>query len=126
MNSQLCSKRLDPGAWGSDDTIIFTPSNLFSGLFRVSARGGTPKPLTVADRKRGEYSHRWAQILPGGKAVLITIWTGTSIDTAWIDVHLALVKDTPEPRAVQPPGLGAVVELPEVEGLHHRYERRAA
>jgi putative transposase len=40
--------------------------------------------------------------------------------------HLALVKDTPEPRAVQPPGLGAVVELPEVRGLHHRYERRAA
>jgi len=40
--------------------------------------------------------------------------------------HLALVKDTPEPRAVQPPELGAVVELPEVGGLHHRYERRAA
>jgi transposase InsO family protein len=40
--------------------------------------------------------------------------------------HLALVKDSPEPRAVQPPELGAAVELPEVGGLHHRYERRAA
>ena len=40
--------------------------------------------------------------------------------------HLALAKDTPAPRAVQPPELGAVVELPEVGGLHHRYERRAA
>ncbi len=40
--------------------------------------------------------------------------------------HLGLAKDTPEPRAVQPPKLGAVVELPEVGGLHHRYERRAA
>jgi len=40
--------------------------------------------------------------------------------------HLALLKDTPEPRAVQPPELGAVMELPEVGGLHHRYERRAA
>ncbi len=40
--------------------------------------------------------------------------------------HLALAKDAPEPRAIQPPELGAVVEIPEVGGLHHRYERRAA
>lgn len=40
--------------------------------------------------------------------------------------HLSLHKDTPSPRAVQPPDFGAVVELPEVGGLHHRYERRAA
>ena len=40
--------------------------------------------------------------------------------------RLSLHKDTPIPRAVQPPDLGAVVELPEVGGLHHRYERRAA
>ncbi len=40
--------------------------------------------------------------------------------------HLSLEKDAPEPRAVQSPGLGTVVELPEVGGLHHRYKRRAA
>ena len=40
--------------------------------------------------------------------------------------HLALGKDAPEPRMVQAPELGGVVELPEVGGLHHRYERRAA
>jgi putative transposase len=40
--------------------------------------------------------------------------------------HLSLDKDAPEPRAVQPPKLGPVVEFPEVGGLHHRYERRAA
>ncbi len=40
--------------------------------------------------------------------------------------HLALEKDAPIPRSVQPPGLGRVVELPQVGGLHHRYERRAA
>ena len=32
--------------------------------------------------------------------------------------HLALGKDAPEPRLVQPPELGCVVELPEVGGLH--------
>ena len=40
--------------------------------------------------------------------------------------HLSLCKDAPEPRAVQSPSIGDVVELPEVGGLHHRYERRAA
>ena len=40
--------------------------------------------------------------------------------------HLALGKDAPESRPVQRPELGAVVELPQVGGLHHRYERRAA
>ncbi len=40
--------------------------------------------------------------------------------------HLGLAKDTPEPRAVQPPEIGDIVELPQVGGLHHRYERRAA
>ena len=40
--------------------------------------------------------------------------------------HLSLDKDAPDPRDVQPPSMGKVVELPEVGGLHHRYERRAA
>jgi putative transposase len=40
--------------------------------------------------------------------------------------HSSLDKDAPIPRRVQPPELGNVVELPEVGGLHHRYERRAA
>ncbi len=40
--------------------------------------------------------------------------------------HLALEKDAPEGRAIQPPEMGAVIEFPEVSGLHHRYERRVA
>jgi len=40
--------------------------------------------------------------------------------------HLSLCKDTPEPRPVHPVSAGEIVELPEVGGLHHRYERRAA
>lgn len=40
--------------------------------------------------------------------------------------HLALEKDAPEHRTTQPPEKGIVVEIPEVGGLHHRYERRAA
>jgi len=40
--------------------------------------------------------------------------------------HLSLEKDAPVSRAVQLPELGRVIELPQVGGLHHRYERRAA
>jgi hypothetical protein len=40
--------------------------------------------------------------------------------------HLSLGKDSPEPRGIQPPEMGSVVALPQVGGLHHRYERRAA
>jgi hypothetical protein len=40
--------------------------------------------------------------------------------------HLALDKDAPETRPVQPSDSGNVVAIPEVGGLHHRYQRRAA
>jgi transposase InsO family protein len=40
--------------------------------------------------------------------------------------HLSLKKDSPEPRLVQPPEIGPIVTIPQVGGLHHRYERRAA
>ena len=40
--------------------------------------------------------------------------------------HLALQKDAPEPRPIQPPEAGRIISIPEVGGLHHRYERRAA
>ena len=40
--------------------------------------------------------------------------------------HLALAKDAPEPRAVDRPENGRIVAIPQVGGLHHRYERRAA
>lgn len=40
--------------------------------------------------------------------------------------HLALEKDAPMTRRVQTPTEGTVVAFPEVGGLHHRYERRAA
>jgi len=38
--------------------------------------------------------------------------------------HLGLEKDTPNRRSVQPPSAGGIVTIPEVGGLHHRYERR--
>jgi putative transposase len=40
--------------------------------------------------------------------------------------HLGLQKDTPESRPVQSAEAGRIISIPEVGGLHHRYERCAA
>ena len=40
--------------------------------------------------------------------------------------HLSLDKDCPEIRPIHPPTSGKIIALPQVGGLHHRYERRAA
>ena len=40
--------------------------------------------------------------------------------------HLSLDKDAPVSRPVAPPADGGIVAIPQVGGLHHRYERRAA
>ena len=37
-------------------------------------------------------------------------------------LHLSLDKDSPDPRPVQ--SVGKITAIPEVGGLHHRYERR--
>ena len=39
--------------------------------------------------------------------------------------HLALDKDCPAPRPIQPRRIGRVVAIPQFAGLHHRYERLA-
>ena len=58
------------GSWGADGTIL-AALNVVGGLSRIPANGGAPAPLTELDRAR-ETTHRWPQILPGGKAVLFT------------------------------------------------------
>jgi putative transposase len=40
--------------------------------------------------------------------------------------HLSLGKDAPLARAIQPLWTGPIVAIPQVGGLHHRYERIAA
>ena len=40
--------------------------------------------------------------------------------------HMSLASDSPRMRTVEPLSAGAVIALPRVAGLHHRYIRRAA
>jgi serine/threonine-protein kinase len=71
------------GSWGPDDEIVFTPG-YSSGLYRVSASGGVPTP--ISNLRDGEKSHRNPQILPDGKTVLFGIATPdiTTFDDALI------------------------------------------
>ena len=55
--------------WGEDGSIVMALRPR-SGLFRVSSAGGTPVPITQL--QGNEATHRWPQILPGGKAILFT------------------------------------------------------
>ena len=84
----LCDAPVPHGAnWASDDMITYAP-NFGSGLMRISAAGGIPKTLTTPNAKEQEISHRWPQVLPGGKFLLFTIQVGSafSFDDAWIAV----------------------------------------
>jgi dipeptidyl aminopeptidase/acylaminoacyl peptidase len=49
----------------SDHRILY--GSLTAGLFVVPDQSGTPSPLTTPDTARGEISHRWPQVLPGGR-----------------------------------------------------------
>lgn len=64
------------GTWGLDDQIVFSTANS-KGLMRVSAAGGEPQVLTRADTSNDEMGHFWPEVLPGGRGVLFTAWTGT-------------------------------------------------
>jgi serine/threonine-protein kinase len=66
--------------WASEDSLIYSP-DAADGLFQISAEGGEPKRITQPDASKGERTHRWPQILPGGKAVIFTIGTVESPDS---------------------------------------------
>jgi Tol biopolymer transport system component len=72
------------GSWGEDGNIIAALTNA-GGLSRTPSAGGPPTPVT--DLQNGEATHRWPQILPGGKAVLFTTGaTAAAFDGANIEV----------------------------------------
>ncbi len=83
--------------WLSDDTIVFAP-DFTSGLRRVAARGGQAEVLTNPDTGKGERTHRWPSVLPGG-ALLFTIGTLENPDN-FDDARLALFD--PKTRAIRP------------------------
>ena len=60
------------GIWLDDDTIIYTPGPA-TPIYRISAAGGTPVAASTVDEAKHERTHRWPEMLPDGKTVLITV-----------------------------------------------------
>ena len=75
-------------AWGTDDSLVFSRGT-DSGLWRLPAGSRDPVRVTQPDMKKGERSHRWPHVLPGGHAVLYTAANADilSFDDATIAVH---------------------------------------
>jgi len=85
------------GSWGEDGNII-AALNFTGGLPRIPSAGGPP--TIVTDLQNGEVTHRWPQILPGGKAVLFTAsTTATAFDTANIEALMPV--ETAEAQKAQ-------------------------
>ena len=73
------------GAWGEDGFIVASFGNS-AGLSRVPENGGSPQPLTKL--QNGELTHRWPQILPGGKAVL---FSSSNSQVGWEDARVEVL-----------------------------------
>ncbi len=56
-------------SWGAGDDLIVAMGAAFP-LYRIPPDGGAPQRFTKLDA--GDFSHRWPQVLPGGRAVLFS------------------------------------------------------
>jgi hypothetical protein len=70
--------------WGSHGVIAFPPGNGLP-LQQVPDAGGAPQPLTRLEK--GDGSHRWPELLPGGRAVLFAAATSSA---NWTNVQIAV------------------------------------
>jgi eukaryotic-like serine/threonine-protein kinase len=67
------------GVWGEDQYIYFAPGFTFP-IMRVPAAGGSPQPVTKLQLDKNELGHVGPLLLPGGKALLFTVWVGGNVD----------------------------------------------
>lgn len=90
--------------WGEGDVLYLAPRNN-TGLWRVPARGGRAEPATTL--AEGELSHRWPQVLPGGKAIVYTVWN----DAGWEPARVMLqpLDGSPRRELIKGGGFGRVV-----------------
>ena len=72
----ICRSDLIRGGavWGPDGLIYFTPYSPSSGVLSVPSAGGEPAAITTL--APGETSHRDPDLLPGGRAILFTVFYG--------------------------------------------------
>jgi serine/threonine-protein kinase len=95
-------------SWGDAHRIVYRDG---PSLWTRSEDGGPPTLLATPDSARHHAAYGWPEILPGGRAALITIWKGRR------------VLDSVSLGIVTIPG-GKVTELP-IRGSNPRYSAAA-
>ncbi|MHC4557797.1 MAG: protein kinase domain-containing protein [Planctomycetota bacterium] len=77
----LCNaSNLTGGSWGQDGFIYYCPATT-EGLWKIPANGGVPaEQIASPDEENDEFAYWWPEVLPGGEAVLFTIWKKTLND----------------------------------------------
>jgi len=76
LAQDICASGNLGACWGIDDRIVFS-DNATSGLYIVSASGGTPENITTPDVSKGESEHKLPFYLPDAQSVLFTVWTNS-------------------------------------------------
>jgi predicted Ser/Thr protein kinase len=76
------------GDWAPDNYYYWT-THYFGPIVRTPLSGGQPEPVTHLDLEKQERTHRHAQMLPGGKALIFTVSHGgiDSFNDARIDAY---------------------------------------
>jgi Tol biopolymer transport system component len=64
---------LQGGTWNQKGDILMGVMGGGNPLFKVSAGGGTPVPVTTLDRANGQLGHFWPHFLPDGDHFLYTV-----------------------------------------------------
>ena len=112
------------------DTIygdIFRRRVAGMGIGEVISSPSSPWQNPYAERLIGSIRRECLDhIIVFGERHLRRILTSYCVYYHGARTHLSLAKDAPTPRRIQEVAEGRVVEFPEVGGLHHRYDRRAA
>ena len=65
------------GTWSRKGVILFAPT-ANSGIYSVSATGGTPVAVTFPDTSLPDISHRFPTFLPDDEHFLFLVWTNNS------------------------------------------------
>jgi serine/threonine-protein kinase len=80
----LCDANGRGGAWVGDGTIVAVLDARH--VFRVPEAGGTPQMIPIKYDDKGQLRYRWPQMLPGGKAFLVSVGTPGAYDDGTIAV----------------------------------------
>ena len=81
------------GDWDESGHIYFTSNRAVTT--RVPAGGGVAEAVSTLDSAKGVSEHDWAQVLPGGKRLLVQNWHNSIADAELAVLDLATGAATP-------------------------------